>query len=64
MSKTALFAACAAALIVACIAGWAVPTSQARIATSTTTQLDPFTIMTSTTQLPTQHVADYSLVFN
>jgi hypothetical protein len=64
MSKmTGLFAASAAALIVACIAGWAVSDTQARIATPTTVQIDPFTMMTSAKQLPTEHFADYSFVF-
>ena len=60
MGQTRLFAASIAALVIACIAGWAVPETQARVAT---TQIDPFTMMTSTKQLPVQHVVDYSLVF-
>lgn len=59
MSK--LFAASVAALIVACVAGWA--DAQARIVAPTTVQIDPFTLMTSAKQLPTQHFADYSFVF-
>jgi hypothetical protein len=59
MSK--LFAASIAALIVACIAGWA--DAQARIAAPTTVQIDPFALMTSAKQLPTAHFADYSFVF-
>jgi hypothetical protein len=63
MSKTTgLFAASAAVLIVACIAGWAVSDTPAR-ATPTTVQIDPFTLMTSGKRLPTEHFADYSLVF-
>jgi len=60
-----LAAASAAALIVACVGGWAVSDTQARVATPTTTvQIDPFKVMTSAKQLPTEHFADYSFVFN
>jgi hypothetical protein len=61
MGQTRLFAASVAALIVACIAGWAVSETQARVAVST---IDPFQLMTSEKQLPTEHFADYSFVFN
>jgi hypothetical protein len=66
MSKTTgLFAASGAvALILACIAGWAVSDTQARVAAPATVQIDPFKVMTSATQLPTEHFADYSFVFN
>jgi hypothetical protein len=58
MAKT-LFAVSAAAFIVACVAGWAaIPTSQARVAE------DPFKMMTSARQTPSEHFADYSFVFN
>jgi hypothetical protein len=64
MSKTTdLFAASAAALILACVAGWAVSDTQARVAAPATVQIDPFAAMTSATQLPTEHFADYSFVF-
>jgi hypothetical protein len=63
MGKTGLFAASAAALIVACMAGWAASNTQARVATPTTIQIDPLAMMTSAKQLPTQHFADYSFVF-
>jgi hypothetical protein len=64
MNKTTgLFAASAAALILACVAGWAVSDTQARVATPPTVQIDPFTLMTSAKQLPTEHFADYSFVF-
>jgi hypothetical protein len=63
MTKTELFAASAAALILACVAGWAVLDKQARAASPRTGQIDPFEIMTSTKQLPSQHFADYSFVF-
>jgi hypothetical protein len=65
MGKTGLFAASAAALLLASVAGWAVldTQSRARAATPTTVQIDPFKMMTSAKQLPTEHVADYSFVF-
>jgi hypothetical protein len=52
MGKTGLFAASVAAMIVACIAGWAVSDTQARV------------MMTSAKQLPWEHFADYSFVFD
>jgi predicted Co/Zn/Cd cation transporter (cation efflux family) len=52
----------AAALIVAYIAGWAVSDTRAR-ATPATVQIDPFAMMTSAKQLPSEHFADYSFVF-
>jgi len=55
-------ATAAAALIVACIAGWAVSDTKARVA-APTVQIDPFTLMTSAKQLPAEHFADYSFVF-
>ena len=58
--QTGLFAASVAALAIACIAGWAVPETQARVAT---TQIDPFAMMTSAKQLPTEHFQDYSFVY-
>ena len=65
MSKTTgLFAASAAALILACVAGWTVSDTQARVAAPATVQIDPFKVMTSAKQLPTEHFADYSFVFN
>jgi hypothetical protein len=63
MTKTELFAASAAALTLACVAGWAVLDTQARAANPRTGQIDPLQIMTSTKQLPSQHFADYSFVF-
>jgi hypothetical protein len=57
-----LAAASAAALIVACVGGWVISDTQARVATPTV-QIDPFTLMTSAKQLPTEHFADYSFVF-
>jgi hypothetical protein len=64
MSETRLIAVSAAALILACLAGWAGSDTQARVAAPATVQIDPFKVMTSSTQLPTEHFADYSFVFN
>jgi hypothetical protein len=64
MGQKQLFAASVAALILACVAGWAVSDSQARVASPATVQIDPFTLMTSAKQLPTEHFADYSFVFD
>ena len=64
MSETRLIAVNAAALILACLAGWAGSDTQARVAAPMTVQIDPFKVMTSATQLPTEHFADYSFVFN
>jgi hypothetical protein len=63
MRQTHLFAASVAALVIACVAGWTVSDTQARVATPTTVHIDPFTLMTSAKQLPTEHFADYSFVF-
>ena len=57
-----LFAASIAALILACVAGWAISNTQAR--TPATVPIDPFTMMTSAKQMPTEHFADYSFVFD
>ena len=65
MSKTTgtgLFAAIATVLIRAGVAGWQVSDTQARA--PGTVQIDPFTMMTSQKQLPSEHFADYSFVFN
>ena len=65
MSKTTdLFAVSAAALILACVAGWAISDTQARVAAPATVQIDPLTMMTSAKQMPPEHFADYSFVFN
>jgi hypothetical protein len=63
MTKTELFAGSAAALILACVGGWAVLDTQARAANPRTGQIDPLQIMTSTEQLPSQLFTDYSFVF-
>jgi hypothetical protein len=65
MGKTKFFAASAAALILACVAGWAVSDTKARAITPTATvQIDPFKLMTSAQQMPAEHFVDYSFVFN
>jgi hypothetical protein len=65
MSKmTGLLAASAAALILACVVGWAVSDTQARVAAPATVQIDPFGMMVSAKQMPTEHFADYTFVFN
>jgi hypothetical protein len=58
MSETRLIALSAAALVVACLAGWGFRETPAR-ATPTTVQIDPFKVMTSAKQLPTEPFADY-----
>ena len=64
MTPTKLFAASTAALIVACVAGWAaIPTSQARVAEAATVQVDTFKMMTSAKQMPSEHFADYTFVY-
>jgi Flp pilus assembly protein CpaB len=64
MRQTNLIAAAAAAaLILACVAGWATSDTQARVATPSTVQIDPFHVMVSAKKLPTEHIADYSFVF-
>ena len=63
MAKT-LFAVSTAALIVACVAGWAaIPTSQARVAEAATVQVDTFKMMTSAKQMPSEHFVDFSFVY-
>jgi len=61
-AKTGLFAVAAAAAIVTFAAG-AIPQSKARIP-SATGQVDTFKMMTTGKQLPSEHFADYSFVFN
>jgi hypothetical protein len=62
MRQTHLFAAATAALIVACVAGWATSDTQARVATPSV-QIDPIRMMEGAKQLPVEHFFDYSLVF-
>jgi hypothetical protein len=65
MTKTDLFAAIAAALILACAAGWSISDTQARAITPIpTVQIDPFNLMISAKQLPAEDFVDYSFVFN
>jgi hypothetical protein len=63
MRKTHLFAI-AAAFIVAGVAGWAAPTTNARVAPSTGPGIEPLQLMMNATQLPAQHFDDYSVIFN
>ena len=63
MGKT-LFGISSAALIVTFVVGFAVADSQARIAEPATEQVDTFKMMTSAKQMPSEHFADYSFVFN
>jgi hypothetical protein len=64
MGKT-LFGVSVAALIVAFVAGWAIPQSKARVAPGARVQVEPFKIMmTSGKQMPSEHFADYSFIFN
>jgi hypothetical protein len=58
-----LAAAGATALIVACVGGWVISDTQARVAAPATVQIDPFKVMTSANQPPVEHFADYSFVF-
>jgi len=62
-AKTGLFAVAAAAVIVTFAAGWAIPQSKARIP-GATGQVDTFKMMATGKQLPSEHFADYSFVFN
>jgi hypothetical protein len=65
MGQKQLFAASVAALILACVAGWAVVSdSQPSVAAPAAVHIDPLTMMTGAKQLPTEHFADYSFVFN
>ncbi len=63
MGKT-FFGISSAAFIVAFAVGFAVADSQARHAARATIQLSPFKMTTSANQMPPEHFADYSFVFN
>jgi len=77
-SQKRFFAASVPALILACVAGWAVPNpqaylvadysffsvSEAQAAAPTTVQIDPFAMMTGARQMPAENFVDYSFVFN
>ena len=64
MGQKQLVSASVAALILACVAGWAISDTQARNAAPATVQINPFTMMTGAKEVPTEHFADYSFVFN
>jgi hypothetical protein len=63
MRKINLFAAAAAAVILACVWGWA-SSSGTKAAVPTTVQIDPFQTMVNGKSLPSSHYDDFSLVFN
>ena len=63
MGKT-FFGISSAAFIMAFVVGFAVADSQARHAARATIQLSPFKMVTSPNQMPSEHFADYSFVFN
>jgi hypothetical protein len=60
--QTRLFAAGIAALIIACMTGWAVSDAQVQ-ARSAVIQINPFAMMSSAKQLPIEHFQDYSFVY-
>ena len=60
-AKTGLFTVAAAAAIITFAAG-AIPQSKA--IPGATSQVDTFKMMTTGKQLPSEHFADYSFVFN
>ena len=67
MRKTKVFAAAAAALILAGIIGWAsstVTAGRTAAAIPISAQMDPFQEMVKAKGLPTSHYDDYSLIFN
>jgi hypothetical protein len=51
-------------LLMAFVAGWAIPQSKARVDPGATVQVDAFKMMTSGKQMPSEYFADYSFVFN
>jgi hypothetical protein len=62
MRKFGFFAV--TALILAGIAGWVASTSQARIAAATNgPRIDAMQMMTAAANLPTEHLVDYSVVY-
>jgi hypothetical protein len=63
MRQTNLFTAAAAALILACVAGWAASDTRARVATPSTVRIDPLQVMVNAKQPPTEHFVDYTFVF-
>jgi hypothetical protein len=63
MGKT-LFGISCAASIVAFVVGFAVADNQARHAPQASVDLSPFKMMMGANQMPSEHFADYSFVFN
>jgi hypothetical protein len=61
MRKFGLFAA--TALILVGFGGWIGSNPQARVATPTNSRIDVLQMMTATGNFPTEHIVDYSLVF-
>ena len=63
MRKFGFFAA--TALVLAGFAGWIASTSQARVAAPTVSapQINAMQMMTTAVNLPAEHFADYSLVY-
>ena len=58
-----LFAVSAAALIVACVAGWAITNTQVGVAEAATVQVNTFEMMKTTKQMPSEHFVDFSFVY-
>ena len=63
MRNIKLFAI-ATALILAGIGGWAASTTQARVTSPSSVGIEPLQMMMNATQLPAEHYADFSVVFN
>jgi|307.fasta_scaffold1753926_1 hypothetical protein len=59
--RTIGYLAAAAVLILIGLGLWTVPTTQALVPSI---GIDPLTMMSTATNLPTSHYVDYSLVFN
>jgi hypothetical protein len=64
MGSKTLFAVSTVALMVAFVAGWVIPNTQARVVQATSVQVDTFQTMTGAKQLPSEQFADYSFIFN
>jgi negative regulator of sigma E activity len=64
MRKISLYAIAAAVILTGALGVWAASTkTQARIA-PTSARIDTMQMMSGAGNLPTEHFADYSLVFN
>jgi hypothetical protein len=61
MRKFGLFAA--TALILVGFGEWIASNPQARVATPTNNGIDVLQMMTATGNFPTEHIVDYSLIF-